>query len=293
MTPPTRVPALGARVLAATDLSPTADEALRQADACARAHGGALAVMHVLPNVQPVHMLFPQHHVGSELDMADLEGRAGHVLDERVCAVTGRERGAFESFVEIGVDYAAVVARAEAFAASVVVVASQGRTGLARLLLGSVAESVVRYAHCPVLVARPSAKRGVVLCATDLSDPAVPAVRAAAEEARLRQASLFVLHVVDEAEARSASTGEAAREASRAALDDCISRLGVDAKTVVLEGAPGRVVAAYADELQPELVVVGTRGRTGLARVVLGSVAESVVRHAPCSVLAVRLAPPP
>jgi nucleotide-binding universal stress UspA family protein len=57
----------------------------------------------------------------------------------------------------------------------------------------------------------------------------------------------------------------------------------------VLDGAPAATIVATAEELGAELIVVGTHGHTGLARLALGSVAESVLRNATCSVLAVRL----
>jgi len=67
------------------------------------------------------------------------------------------------------------------------------------------------------------------------------------------------------------------------------AKFRVEADVKVVEGNPASTIASEAETLEAELVIVGTRGRTGLQRVLLGSVAESVVRHAACSVLVVRL----
>jgi len=91
-------------------------------------------------------------------------------------------------------------ARCEALVAAgvdVLVVGATGRTGLARLLLGSTAERVIRHAHCTVLVARPSPASEHVLVATDLSDAALAAVERAKAEVEWREARLDLLHVMD------------------------------------------------------------------------------------------------
>ena len=93
-----------------------------------------------------------------------LDERARAVVIERVTSTTGRAPGSFEVFVERGTEYAEIVRRAEGWRATLVVVGSHGRAGAAQDgRLGGVATKVVRYAHCPVLVARPSAHRGLVV----------------------------------------------------------------------------------------------------------------------------------
>ena len=67
-----------------------------------------------------------------------------------------------------------------------------------------------------------------------------------------------------------------------------LERVGAKGEAFAVDGTPASAVAKKAEEIDAELVVVGTHGRTGLARLTLGSVAESVVRAAGCSVLVVR-----
>lgn len=71
-----------------------------------------------------------------------------------------------------------------------------------------------------------------------------------------------------------------------AILADTTSRLGLtSARTEVIEGAPGPAICDYAEAIGADVIVMGTRGRGGLRRAVLGSVSDHVIRHAPCSVL--------
>jgi universal stress protein E len=293
------------RILCATDLSEASDEAIRQADELARSAGAALALCHVVPDVQSIHPLFPQRHLAEATAAPALERMAHDALLERARTLVGRTPQEIETFVELGIGYAEILARAEAWKADLLVVASRGRTGLARVLLGSVAGQLVRYAHCPVLIARPRAERGIVLAATDLSDAALPALHTAAEEATRRGATLIVMHVLDLVGpaafwalgspfgmARAAPSEETMRSvhaAARVTLETALARFGAGGEIVIGDGEPAASILRVADERHPELVVVGTRGRTGLARVALGSVAEKVVQMAATSVLAVRL----
>jgi nucleotide-binding universal stress UspA family protein len=155
-----------------------------------------------------------------------------------------------------------------------------------------------------VLTVRPTRGNAAILAATDLSDPAVPAVQAAVEEARATGMRLTLMHhlyfgrsIVDALgplgpvpPQPSADALEATREAALEVLKGLLDRFGVEGDVrATLHADPAAAITGVADELEADLIVVGARGRTGLARIALGSVAESVVRDARCSVLAVRL----
>lgn len=172
-------------VLVATDLGPAADEAIRQAGALSRALETPLYVCHVLPELLQVRMLFPQlrpHDAGA---VEGLRARADELVRERTEALTGRGPDAYQVVLEAGSAHGGILRQAEALAAGLVVVGP-----------GAVAERVVRHAPCAVLVARPSPP-GVVLAATDFSDPALPAVATGAAEAARRGVAFVVIHSVD------------------------------------------------------------------------------------------------
>jgi nucleotide-binding universal stress UspA family protein len=75
------------------------------------------------------------------------------------------------------------------------------------------------------------------------------------------------------------------RDAAQALLDETTRTLGLDAETMIIEGRPGPAICDLAAELPASVVVLGTHGRSGIRRAVLGSVSDHVVRNAPCPVL--------
>jgi nucleotide-binding universal stress UspA family protein len=287
---------LNGPVLVGRDLTPAADEPLRQAHTLARDIESPLIVCHVLPELLRVRMLFPQWGgIDPALEKA-ITTKAREALERQAAAVIGDAKAEVEFVLDSGTPHAGLLAQADSGGAGVIVLGP-----------GKVADFVVRYAAVPVLVARPSA-RGVVIGATDFSDPSLPALDAAASEARRRGAALHLLHAVDVGAYMLASTATAGTTylggvptAAMAVLDDLqaaaelrlqesLRRFNVKGKAFAVSGRAAEVIVTAANESRAELIVVGTQGRTGLARLTLGSTAEAVLHSAPCSVLVVRLA---
>jgi nucleotide-binding universal stress UspA family protein len=289
------------KVLCGTDLSQPADEALRQADAFARSHGARLVVVHVLPLPLSAHALLPSRQEPEYAQLPALEREALRALERRVADLLGRDAGAVDLIVEHGTPYSVLVEQAETLGADLVVVGGRGATGLKRLLLGSVASRVVRHAHAAVLIARESPRSGQVLVGTDFSDPSLTAVGAAVSEARRRAAKLTIVHSVglignlvpsmeglQMVATVSAERRQSLYDAATTRLTEALSRFHAEGNPVVMEGDAAVGITSVAEDLPAELVVVGTAGATGLRRMLLGSVAETVVELAPCSVLVVR-----
>lgn len=290
-------------VFAATDLSAPADEALKQAHERAKSEEATLVVCHIVPNLTRVNMLFPHRTLEQTNAQVELHRQALQAVIDRTCKVTGRVASEFKPVGDDGTPYAGIVEHAERMSADLIVVGDRGATGLRRMLLGSVADKVIRYAHAPVLVARAGARSGKVLVATDLSDPSLPAVAAAAHELRRTGAGVTALHCIDPvpiiagpeygvawSPGVTPSFIKETRERAREKLAEAFQRFELAGDQRVVEGAPAATILSTAEELGVDLIILGTRGKTGLRRVLLGSVAEAVVRHAPCSVLVVRLA---
>jgi nucleotide-binding universal stress UspA family protein len=187
-----------------------------------------------------------------------------------------------------------------------IVMGTRGRTGLAHVLLGSVAEKVVRAAPCPVVTLRAAPESldtqsgpTRILATTDFSPPSDRALEFARLLAVRCGASLHVLHVMEElgdavsfgsdvvvpvsAEVRDARLKEAQdRLADRTGTGE---HQQLRATTEVVGGASARTIPRYAADNGFDLIVMGTHGRTGIAHLVMGSVAEQVVRTASCPVL--------
>ena len=287
-------------ILAAMDLDKGSDELLRQADALARSYNLKLSVCHVLPEIFAVRPLYPQLHLDDALKLSDLEAAVRDALLKSIRTVTAREPPQIGIEIEQGTVHAGILQAAENIGAGAVVVGGKvDHRGLH--ILGSAAEHVVRYAHCPVLVARPS-PAGTILAATDFSDPALPAVEAGAAEARHRKADLTIIHAMDLLLMMSRFYGEfygsmppidlsdQMRKLWQQRLDECVHHFKAKGGGLLRDGPAVPAILSAASELPAQLLVVGTHGRTGLSRIIaLGSVAEAVVRAAPCSVLVVRL----
>jgi len=133
-----------------------------------------------------------------------------------------------------------------------------------------------------------------VVIATDGSESAERAVHTALDLADRFDAAVHALYVVDEDEIRSTpdSVREDVHEAMRTAGDEALSFVAdtadADVETAVREGTPATEIVEYADEVDADVIAVGTRGRHGDHAFLLGSVAESAVRRAPMPVLTVR-----
>jgi len=131
-----------------------------------------------------------------------------------------------------------------------------------------------------------------ILLATDFSEDSSHALEYAKEIARRFGAQLIVLHA-DEmlAVVPGSHLAEQRRSAAQAALDSTIKDLeskDLSAVSVLRPGVPADEIVKMANDRIVDLVVMGTHGRTGLESLLMGSVAEHVVRHAPCPVLTVR-----
>jgi len=221
----------------------------------------------------------------------------------REAATRGRDRGV-PTVTEVlqGEPYRTIVDYAETYDIDLVIMPTHGRRGLRRFLLGSTTERVVRRSEVPVLTVRPDDDVTVrypyrtVLIPTDGSDPANAALDVGLDVADAAGAAVHLLSVVDvtslgvdvRADIQVDSLEESATELVDAAAERA-NAAGIDPTTAVeFGGSIPRVIRSYVADHDIDLVVVGTHGRTGFDRYVLGSVAESLVRTAPVPVLTAR-----
>jgi nucleotide-binding universal stress UspA family protein len=191
-----------------------------------------------------------------------------------------------------------ILGMADEIGADLIVMGTHGRTGPRRLLAGSAATAVVRGAHCPVLALRSLHRRiqseeiRVILHPTDCTDGSEAARRVARLLARDLGAQLVLLHVLPFDVLFNELAVPIDPREYRAALERLGQYLdGPDLKyrveTRLSQGAAAEILRT-ADEIGADLIGMGTHGRTGLSRLLMGNVAESVLPKADCPVMVVK-----
>jgi nucleotide-binding universal stress UspA family protein len=291
------------QILVATDFSEASDEAVRQGGAWALDRGMPLTVCHVLPEILGSNPMFPQRAMVQQQTISDLQQYFFQQIEEQVLRCTDFALGSFEALVEIGVPASVLVRLGQSGKIAGIVVGGKPSAAASLPGIGSTAERVVRYSPVSVLLARAAATAsGHVLAATDLSDPAIPVIQAAANEARARSAKLTVLHGLELAlepvlDGLMGPTWpiilevdpSKEREAAMVQLRSAVDRAGTEAEILCEPGDSAQTILRIAQERSSELIVVGSHGRSNLGQFLLGSVAEQVIRRAANSVLVVRM----
>ncbi|SIS12317.1 universal stress protein [Natronorubrum thiooxidans] len=269
------------RILVPTDGSGPANAALEYAGEIAAVENLTVHIVHVVdPDTDPTD--------ASE-QLADSREWAGDadapVIDE---VHTGEPREAI-------LEYAAT------HDVDAIVMGTRGRRGVGRLLLGSVTEAVVRDAPVPVLVVRgaPEVKREypleTIVVPIDGSSHADAAFEEALALASDNGATVHLLSVVDVAPVGIDEGNdfrlEQLEQYAQQVVDEGVQQaeeVGVDAVGSVQHGSAQQRIREYTDDENADLVVMGTHGRSGLDRLLLGSVTERVLRTATTPVLTVR-----
>jgi len=217
-----------------------------------------------------------------------------------------------ETLETLGVDYKTDVVQgnpaptiadyAEQYDHDVIVMPTHGRSRISRYLVGSVTETVVRLASVPVLTVRMRADEQLafpyenILIPTDGSASAAPAAEHGLSLAAALDATVHVLSVVNElalgVDVRSSVLSQAREQAATEAVDDLesVAETHGVTKTVrhIEHGTPSEKILDTVEGSDIDAVVMGTTGRRGTERILLGSVAERTVRDAPVPVITVR-----
>ena len=197
---------------------------------------------------------------------------------------------------------AAILRHATKIGADLLVVGTHGRSGLDRLLMGSVAEACVTASPCPVLTVPQGAETHEpsatvpVLVAVDFSDLSRAALAAGRDLADLHGAEVELVHVVRDAGpftglVPSALDLDAVDTERSEAVRQRLARFAEGAATGEIHvalGHPSRMIAVLAEARGAGAVVMGTHGRAGVAHAILGSTAASTIQRTSCPVLTVR-----
>ena len=283
------------KILVATDFSERSDRAIRRGVLLAKQSGAVISLVHAVDDDLPPRVIEAER--GAALELLNEQARSLREIDGVEC----------DSSVVLGDPFEGLAAASDTIAPDLLVVGPHRRQTLKDVFVGTTAERTIRASRRPILMANavPAGAHRHLLIAVDFSDSAGAALQAVIRFGLHERAAVCILHVFDPIGAgfrtRASMTDEQTKrhhadEEARAAAELSAWLVGFDIdplQRIVRHrmGTIAHTIGLVAEEISADLVVIGTRGRSGLAHLLLGSVADGVFRTATRDVLAVP-APP-
>ncbi|QRM35909.1 universal stress protein [Microvirga sp. VF16] len=278
-------------ILAATDFSTRSQRALRRAGLLARDSGAELTLVHVVDDDQPP-------------DLVALQRReAERILSEQISAIAELSVLPSRALVVEGDPFDGILRAAASTGADLIVMGAHRKQLLRDIFVGTTIERVIRTGPFPVLMVNKEMDQPyrTALAPVDMSEPSVNAIRTGRALGLPSGARLALVHAFQPMAkgkmfyaglSRDAIDGYVADERQRAAkeliafleanlLDDRGRSMSIE------EGAPFEVISKATEQSKPDVLIIGTHGRTGIAKALLGSVTEEVLRSLDVDILAV------
>jgi nucleotide-binding universal stress UspA family protein len=277
-------------ILFATDLDVSANRALPFAVALADRYGAKLYAAHVVP--QQAYAFAHPESVRRILNEA--QDYAAYALGQLIGPIKRRGRRC-EALVGNGDVAEVLIEFVQGHSADLVVVGTSSRAGLGKVLLGSVAEQVIRRAPCPVLTVGPrvmtEAYAGIqsIVSATDFSPGSMRAVEFAVSLAHKYESHLTLVHVVEGVLRESPHLAIRLTEKHLREMVSSEAELKYQPEVVVELGPVADRILRVSNELLADIIVMGVRGAGAFAQMAshFGSIAHRVVSLANCPVLTV------
>ena len=288
-------------IFCAFDFSETAGRALEQSLILVRRHEARLILAHIvdLRDLEPFSVLTQPR--GEEFT---IQSSARKRLEELASPL--REEGLdVETIVEVGNPEPNLVSLAERSDADLIVIGTRGLTGFKHLLLGSIAEYVLRRSARPVLTVQPEGRlwgdaAETVILPTDMSDNTAHAARAfdrlngPGKKPRMilthaNRTPFYMEHFREDSPIRQHETRLLVAEIERRMAIDValLQKAGFETTTVLENGDAVSVITDLAATQAADLIVMSTRGQSPVVSTLLGRTTERIVRHAACPVLTV------
>lgn len=293
-------------ILCATDFSDFSNQTIGYGVALAKEFGARLFVSHVI-DLSSVAI-----YGEFQLDPIGQQNRIMEDADAQLKKLTGDQPVSWEPLITVGKPADEISRAVEEKEIDLVITATRGRSGLKRIILGSVTERLMRTLGCPLLVVnRPEAKfvstadRQIrlekILVGCDFSPDSGQAFNHALSLAQEFEAELHLIHVVEppaQPDFHKAETPvpkeiqQDYRDLLTQKLRDMVpeeARFWCTPQTRLLEGQPYEKLVRYAESEDIDMIVLGARGHGLFKTLLLGSTTDRVVRRAPCPVLSVSL----
>lgn len=269
------------KALLATDCSEFSAGAIRVALQQAQKCGGQIYAMTMVITNPEIEAIAPQV-------IEKAEAQAMQCLEE--LKTQAQQMGVtIETILRHGPDpYAEIVEAAEELQVDVIIMGRRGRRGLARMMVGDATAKVIGHAKCNVLVAPRAARSWEkrILLATDgsrYSDAAAAVAASIAKGCHLPVTVISVTYSSHNEQRRQLAHDTVKR------VSEFLSKDGIQVDSQVLEGKPEKVIVETAKRIGADLIVLGSHGRTGLDRILIGSVSERVIGQTDGLVLVAKL----
>ena len=292
------------KILCATDFSDYSNLTVSYGAALAREFGSRLIICHVI-DLSSVAI-----YGEFQLDPVGQQNRIIDDANDQLAKLTGDQPVDWEPMITVGKPADEILRAVEEEKIDLVISATRGRTGLKRLILGSVTERLMLTLPCPLLVLRSPERKFVspadhafrlkkILVGCDFSPDSDQAFNHALSLAQEFEAELHLANVIEtpaQANLNKSESSSAAeiqedyRNLIRQKLKDQVpeeARNWCTPQTAILEGQPYEELANYAESEEIDMIVMGIRGHSLMKTLFLGSTTDRVVRRSPCPVLSV------
>lgn len=295
------------KILVATDFSPHAEAALKQAVWLARQTGATIALIHVLPDLRKA-VLTASSSAQRDLFFGEGEKFQQEIREESlarmrfVLAKLHVEDLGIHCEVLLGDPSLAIIHEVQRGGYDAVFVGTRNQSAWERFVMGSTAKRLIRNCPSPVWTVNASSHEvpRKVLVATDFSDASRRAALLGRRIARQADAEFHVVHIIDSEEIpvgiiEKLSAGSTLRDEMNSIgqhkMADFIAGLDANpepAHSHVFWGIASQDIPKLAEQLKIDLVVLGSVGRSGIKGVLLGNTAEKILNSCDCSILAVK-----
>lgn len=293
------------RILCATDFSDLSNQTISFGIALAKTFNAKLFVCHI------IDLPFAAMNGEVQLDPIEQQNRMAAYAQEQLEQLFDKESIEWEPLVSIGHTADEISRIVDKHRIDIVVSATHGRSGLKRLLLGSVTERLMRTIRCPLLIIKEQETEAAgmkrtsfpprrILVGCDFSTDSELAFQYGLAMAQEFEAELHLVHVVEPPVYQNilfsdVSSGLYNRDAMLEELSNKLDRMvpdearnWCDPTTALREGKPDEELTRYADVNDMDLLVVGVRGHGLVETLFVGSTTDRVARRSPCPVLSVR-----
>ncbi len=276
------------KILVPTDFGKGADQAVKSTISVAKTFNSEIILLHVIPEVS-----------GFSLALEMVKRKVSEQLQDLQTEIERSGIRVAETAILSGVPFDHIVRKADQHDVNVIIMGAGEKNDDNPFRLGITAEKVLRKSSKPVWVVKPDTAEKInnILCPVDCSEPSARALTNAIFLARSFQAKLTVLRVVrpltlilrlTEADGMDEAIYVKERYAQFEMFLKNFDFHNVSWGQEIRHGEPHQEILTVAGETKPDLLVMGSVGRSGLSRILMGSVATKVVRQMPCSVITVK-----